>query len=211
MALSFDHTTSRIRVSAPQVALTIQELVNACRLEEERDLTKKQIISASGKEALSSGVAVGITATLLRDWQIEWWPGNYTATISGGNIVAESGDPVAYVVGGPQVEITLSAAATITAADGSAAGPSAAEIASAVWAAGPSTGEIAAAVWQRVIEGSISAEGMLRTLLAFGAGKATLPSGPGAFTFRDQADTKNRISGTVDESGNRVITGVDPT
>lgn len=193
MALTFDHPTSRIIVTTPQVSLTIQELVNACRLEEERDLTKDQIISASGKEALGEGVAVGITATLLRDWQIEWWPGNYTATISGGNIVAESGDPVAYVVGGPQVEITLSAAATITSAG----------------AALPTAEEIAAAVWQRVVEGSMTAEGMLRTLIAFGAGNASVPNGPGAFAFKSQDGTKTRIEGTVDTLGNRTVTGVD--
>jgi len=122
MAITFDHSVSRVKITSPQVDLLIQDLVNACRLEEERLLTKKQIIDATGKQQLSSGVGVGITATLLRDWQIEWWPGNYTATIRGGNIVAASGDPVAYVVGGPQVEITLSAAATIVLAGGGGGG-----------------------------------------------------------------------------------------
>ena len=157
MALQFNHATQRIAVTNPQTALTIQDLVNACRVEEssERGISNRRIISASGKETLGSGVQVGITATLLDGWQIEWWAGNYTATISGGNIVAESGDPVAYVVGGPQVEITLSAAATITSGSG-----------------GPTAADIAAAVWQRPIDGIHRSRGHQTTHGLAGAGMA---------------------------------------
>ena len=132
MSIFFDHETNRIKILFPTTEITIQEIVDAARLEEDRDLTKHVIIEATGKQVLSAGVAVGITLLLTHDWQIEWWPGNYTATISGGNLVAENGDPIAYVVGGPQVEITLSAAATITTAGG--ATPTAQQIADAVWA-----------------------------------------------------------------------------
>lgn len=137
MSFSFCHETYRIKPLFPTVEFTIQELVDAARLEEERDLTKHTIIEATGKQVLSPGVAVGITLMLTHDWQIEWWPGNYTATISGGNLVSENGDPIAYVVGGPQVEITLSAAATITTAGG--ATPTAEQIAEAVWTAANAT------------------------------------------------------------------------
>lgn len=115
MALSFNHGTKRIIVGSPQNTLDVQDLVNAIREEEEseRGVSHDKICDASGKDLLDTGVSVGITLRLLSTWQIEWWAGNYTAKIGGGNLIAESGDPVAYVVGGPQVEITLSAAATI--------------------------------------------------------------------------------------------------
>jgi hypothetical protein len=134
MALSFDHATSRISVTSPQVSLTCQDLINAIREEEasERGIAYDPIAEASGKADLGGGVSTAITVYLLDDWQVQWYAGNYTATIGGGNLVAAGGDAVAYVSGGPQVEITLSAAATIVNGEGGTA-PSASEVADAVW------------------------------------------------------------------------------
>ncbi len=134
MALTFAHSTQRIGVTSPQVSLSMQDLINAIREEEasERGIVHDQIADASGKDDLGGGVATAITVFLRDAWQVEWYSGNYTATIGGGNLVAEGGDPVAYVSGGPQVEITLSAAATIVNGEGGTA-PSASEVADAVW------------------------------------------------------------------------------
>jgi hypothetical protein len=134
MALSFDHATSRISVTSPQVSLTCQDLINAIREEEasERGIAYDPIAEASGKADLGGGVSTAITVYLLDDWQVQWYAGAYTATIGGGNLVAAGGDAVAYVSGGPQVEITLSAAATIVNGEGGTA-PSASEVADAVW------------------------------------------------------------------------------
>jgi hypothetical protein len=136
MALTFDHASQRISVTSPQVSLSCQDLINAIREEEasERGIAYDPIAQASGKDDLGGGVSTAITVFLLDNWQIGWYAGNYTATIGGGNLVAESGDAVAYVSGGPQVEITLSAAATIVAGDGGSTAPSASEVANAVWA-----------------------------------------------------------------------------
>jgi hypothetical protein len=120
MALTVDFVAQRIRVTAPQTQLTIQELYDFCKDSELTDtgMAYNTIAVAAGKDVISPGVQVAITMRLLENWQLEWWAGNYTAILGGGNIVAECGDPVAYVQGGPQVEITLSAAATIVSADG---------------------------------------------------------------------------------------------
>lgn len=120
MALMANYSTNRIVVLAPQTQLTVQELYDFCKDSEITDIgmSNEIIAVAAGKDDLGSGVQVAVTVRLLGSWQVEWWPGYYTATMGGGNIVAECGDPVAYVQGGPQVEITLSAAATIVAASG---------------------------------------------------------------------------------------------
>jgi hypothetical protein len=65
------------------------------------------------------------------------------------------------------------------------------------------------AVLTAPIEGAVTLRQTLRVPLAFAAAKATVPAEAGAFNFRDQADTKNRIAGTVDANGNRIITGMD--
>lgn len=140
MALTFDQAAQRISVTSPQVALTCQDLINAIREEEasERGIVYDQIADASGKDDLGGGVSTAITVFLRDNWAVQWYAGNYTATIGGGNLVAESGDPVAFVTGGPQVEITLSAAATVVDGSGGTA-PSASEIANAVLSALQST------------------------------------------------------------------------
>jgi len=59
-----------------------------------------------------------------------------------------------------------------------------------------------------VLEGTLTLRQALRLLLAFAAGKA---SGGGTISvkFRDQADGKDRITMTVDSSGNRSAVTVD--
>lgn len=57
-------------------------------------------------------------------------------------------------------------------------------------------------------EGSLDLQEMLRVILAAAAGKAS-GGGTTEVTFRDQADTKDRIVMTVDEDGNRTAVTVD--
>lgn len=135
MALTFDHATKRIGVpQADAQPLTIQDLVNAIRDEEasERGIAYDQILDASGKETLKTGVTTGITAALRSTWAINFEAGSYQATIDGGNL-ADALDRVVNT-GSPQVLVLSSAAATIVSGDGGSA-PSASTVAAAVLAA----------------------------------------------------------------------------
>jgi hypothetical protein len=88
-------------------------------------------------------------------------------------------------------------------------------IASAVWSAGTRTltgfgtlvSDVAAAVWSYVVEGGQSALAWLR-LIGAALFNKRIVSGS-TYTHRDWADTKDRIVGTVDSSGNRTITTRD--
>lgn len=66
----------------------------------------------------------------------------------------------------------------------------------------PSAATIAAAVWAYAVEGSYTAVQFMRLTAAVLYGKAT---GLGTTTvyFRDMADSKNRVTATVDSVGNR--------
>ena len=64
-------------------------------------------------------------------------------------------------------------------------------------------------VWSKALE-TLTAEEMMRVMLAALAGKVN-GAGTGTENFRDQADTKNRITSTVDGSGNRSNVVVDGT
>jgi hypothetical protein len=90
-------------------------LINAIRAQEASDtgVLYQQIATASGKEDLGSGVAVGLTVNLISPWQVKFWAGNYIAKIAGGNLVGGlEGDPVAYSAG-VQVLLVQSAASTV--------------------------------------------------------------------------------------------------
>lgn len=57
-------------------------------------------------------------------------------------------------------------------------------------------------IWQRVIEGTLTAEQLQRILLAAVAGKSTNDG----TKFRNVADTKNRIDGTVTGKDRTAVT-----
>ena len=68
----------------------------------------------------------------------------------------------------------------------------------------------AAAIWAHIVEGTLTAEQVLRVALAVLAGKA---DGGGTTTlhFRNLADSANRVTMTVDTSGDRSAVTVIPT
>lgn len=63
--------------------------------------------------------------------------------------------------------------------------------------------------WIANIEGTHNAREVLRVLLAVAAGDAQVPPGVGAFTFKSQDGETDRVVGTIDESGERVVSVVD--
>jgi hypothetical protein len=71
-----------------------------------------------------------------------------------------------------------------------------------------SGGVTAAQVWQHVIEGGKGADEFLRIMLSVLAGKVS-GAGSGTESFRDVADTKNRVVSTVDTEGNRTAVVLD--
>lgn len=115
-----DWTNKQIQVTSPQTDVLVQDLLDFIRAEEdgETGITYSQIAAASGKESLGGAVSTGITLQLLDDWQLKFWSGSYTATISGGNLIGGiADDPVAYTAG-VQVVIIQSAASTLVVSGG---------------------------------------------------------------------------------------------
>jgi hypothetical protein len=71
------------------------------------------------------------------------------------------------------------------------------------------TGAAVDAIHDEVIEGSLTFRQIERILLAAVAGLVTVAGA--VRSFRDQANTKNRISGTEDDDGQRSGVSVDGT
>lgn len=72
----------------------------------------------------------------------------------------------------------------------------------------PSSTDNASAVWQHIVEAGLSAEEITRLMVAMLTGKVS-GAGTGTETFRDLADTKDRVVVTVDEAGNRTAVARD--
>jgi len=82
-----------ITVLAPSTEITIQDLVDTCRINEEQlfNLQYPKLIDANGKDALGGGVFVGITATLqnaLLAFEARSGPAFAQCNVQGGNLVA---------------------------------------------------------------------------------------------------------------------------
>jgi hypothetical protein len=132
--VTIDYVNKKIRAINTRDEFTCQELVDIIGAAQATvdGMRLTEFAAISGNVTLSLGVATGITVDLLDNWQVSWAAGSVTqATISGGNLVGGiASDPVEDVVGGPQVTINLSAAATAVTANV----PTAADVATAVWA-----------------------------------------------------------------------------
>jgi hypothetical protein len=77
-------------------------------------------------------------------------------------------------------------------------------------AARPSAEDIAQATLNAfLVENGLSVSDILRVLLAVSAGKLAGAAGT-TVTIRDTADTKNRVTATVDADGNRTAVTLDP-
>lgn len=73
-------------------------------------------------------------------------------------------------------------------------------------AAAPTAAANAAAVWAAVSEGAETFGDAIRLIGAVLFGRATIPEGDGSYAFRNKADTKNRIAGTVTATARTVST-----
>ena len=142
-------------------------------------------VTHSWKALDLGGGAFFYQADLINGWQLKFpTAGNYTIT---GNL-----NGAIVPVAGVYVERTTSAAFTTTAVGGS----------------GPTAAQVADAVWQRAVEAGLSAEAMLRIALAALAGKAN-GIGTAAENYIGLDGTTTRVAAQFDAQGNRTVVAVD--
>ena len=114
ISISWELSPRIIEVTSDSTAVTIQELVNACRhLEAGFDaLDDASIIAASGKEFLTEELRVGITLKLLNaklKFKDRLYPPWIVCAVSGGNLVAVDvyGYPMNPIEPADYVTVTL--------------------------------------------------------------------------------------------------------
>lgn len=205
VTVTWEASPRMIIVASPSVDISMQDLVDTVRKLEDtvRGMSELKLLNASGKEALGGGVTVGITVELQNavvEFAARGGPSYIQCIASGGNLVAVDDMGAAISPVGPtaftQIVIAQSSSATgiIT---GSGVTP------------GDVT-DIKNAIFDEVMENSETFAEQVRLMRAEAAGKVAVAGGTNV-TFRDAADTKDRIDATVDENGQRTAVTTDGT
>lgn len=150
-----------------------------------------------GGDDLGGGLSIPPYLFLLNGWRVRPMEANHLLVITGNLFVDGGGTPVVPTLGA----FNVSAQYTV---------PVQAQGISTSGSSGPSAAQVADAVWQRAIESGLTAEQMLRVMLAPLAGKA---DGIGSSTERylAQNGTTPRVTTTFDVAGNRTTVVVDGT
>lgn len=130
------------------------------------------------KEVPLGGASIFPALAFVNGWTLQFPAGNWI--ITGGNL-----DAVINPVLNCYVKQTQSAAYAVSSSLGGSSGLSVSDI------------------WSHAVEGTFTAEEILRLMASAMAGKVS-GADTATVSFRDLSDTKNRITATVDESGNRI-------
>lgn len=146
----------------------------------------------AGGDDLGGGLSIPAYMFLLNGWRVRPMEANHALIITGNLFVDGGGVPVVSTLGAFQVNVNYTVPVQ---AQGIATG------------GGPTAGDIASAVWQHLVEAGFSAEKILRIIASHAAGNATnLEGAAPAFEGLDGATT--RIAATY-VAGTRTITGLN--
>jgi hypothetical protein len=170
---------------------------------------EEQNFAVSGDYTYASG-----DIKIIKDGGTATNPTNSPSAITSGNTEIWKLTLTATEMEAALIQITVSDSATKVIEDQAVLiatyGDAAAQHAFDFDAPMPSDTDIADAVLEKVIEGTLTVEEMLRIFMAVLAGKST-GGGTTTVAFRDVADTKDRVEAEVDTSGNRTSITLDPS
>lgn len=137
----------------------------------------------------SAGTAIPIYAFLVNGWRIKPQEADHTLTVTEGILLVEGGgNPFNNTAGDFIVQINYQQpvqAITVNTAGGAVPNP-----------------------WEEIIEGDLTAADTMRLMLSILCGD-TVKNG-NTLTFRDVANTKNRVIFTLDGQGSRTHSYHDP-
>lgn len=197
MSYTFDGATKRITLGTGVTTLNLSDLYSRWKdwvLDDHAEF-------APAFHAVGGDIpAIPLYLFIDNGWRIVPQSANHTLTVVGGVLEVDGGgDPFVDPPSG-SYRIRINREAPGIAIGYSTTGGT---------TTGPSAEDLAAAVGQRVVEGDVTIEQVLRLLLAYAAGDAAGLDGP-ATVFKSLDGTKTRIGGTI-SGGNRVVDVRDGT
>lgn len=144
-----------------------------------------------GGDPLGGGLFIPPYYFLLNGWRVRPMEANHTLIITGNLFVDGGGVPVVNTLGAFNVSVQYTVPVQAQGISTSGGG-----------------GATAAEVWQRQIEGALSAEQMLRIMVAALSGRTT-GVGSAAEQYLSVDGATPRIAATFDASGNRTTVVLD--
>lgn len=135
MTITVDFSTYRIRVSSNQTSVDVGALYEAIKdaQDSEQGVMHAPIAAGTGRFDLGGGKTSGLVVRLNPPWQLEFL-GTGQRSIDGGTLVGGLLDQPVMITPGTQILLNRPADA-FGVATGGTVGPSASEIADAVWKA----------------------------------------------------------------------------
>lgn len=150
--------------------------------------------SAVGGDDLGGGLSIPPYYFLLNGWRVRPMESSHNLTITGNLFVDGGGVPVVNTLGTFQVNVNYTV-------------PVQAQGISTSGSTAPTSEQNADAVWAKALEDGETAANLFRIMVSALAGKVSV-SGP-TVTFRDLADTKDRIVAATDANGQRTAVTLD--
>jgi hypothetical protein len=196
MPITFDGATKRIILDTTTVsaAEVWSRWVDWAEANAQWPVAFRQV----GGDSLGGGLFIPPYFFLQNGWRVRPMESSHSLAITGNMFVDGGGVPVVQTLGNFNVSVQYTVPVQ---AQGISTGGS----------VGPTAAEIADAVWQRGVEGVITAEQAQRILLAALAGQGVVSFGAGPFVAQSIDGTKDRIVGTIAGDGTRTITTRDGT
>jgi hypothetical protein len=195
MAYAFDGVARVITISA-QTAVSVRDIYSrwADWVPVSDNAKYPPAFSTIGGNDIdaTAGTKIPIYGFLINGWKIRPQEASHTLNVTDGVLLVDGGgDPFVNTLGSFVVRVNYQQ-----------------PVQAISFSTGGGGGVSASQIWQHAVEGGLSAEEILRIMLAVLAGKVS-GAGTGTESFRDIADLKTRVVSTVDAQGNRTAVTLD--
>lgn len=189
MALSFDGTTKIIQFGISDVAMSAAYIYSRWKdwVATGSNAKYPQAFTTVGGDPLGGSIYITPYFFLTNDWKLRPYARDHTLTITDNLLTDDNSSPFNFPSGGYAIEVVRQFALKTETVDGSG---------------NP---------LDTVLESSMTAAQMLRVIYAYVANPATGLNSNVSTVYKSIDGSKNRIVGTVDDSGVRTITSVDGT
>ncbi|MCU0531744.1 MAG: hypothetical protein MUE76_06600 [Syntrophales bacterium] len=200
MAITFDGANKRIILSAGSTSLDARDCYSRWKdwVLESDNSKYEQAFTVVGGDPIGGGNFVSSYYFLTNGWRVRPCEASHTLTINGSIVVDGGGNAIVPTLGTYQVLVVQSVPVKAETVSSDGGGSSF------------TLDQIRDAVWAKLLEGALSADAVMRVMLAALSGE-TAGIGTLAEQYKSLDGGKTRIAVNFDEHGNRTAVSLDGT